>query len=100
MSAGYIEADHGACLLDLIDLRGEIIFIDGEPVRAFVQRESESQEASEYGIDELEQEVTATFRTKVKPQFSFTVTIEGRNYTITDIEPANTDIYTLTLEND
>lgn len=99
MSA-YIDADHSSALLDLIELRGELIRIEGEPVRAFVQREEESQEASEYGSDTREEEITATFKAKVKPQFSFSVTIQGRNYTITDIDPATGGIYTLTLEND
>lgn len=96
----YIDADHSAALLDLIELRGELILIEGEPYTAFVQRESETQDASEYGIDEREEEITATFKAKIKPQFSFEVTIQSRKYTITDIEPASGGIYTLTLEND
>ena len=96
----YIDADHTSALLDLIEIRGELIQIEGEPNTAFVQRESETQEASEYGSDEREEELTATFKADVKPQFSFQVTIQGRNYTITDIEPATGGIYTLTLEND
>jgi len=96
----YIDADHGSCLRDLIGIRGELIFVEGEPIRAFVQRETETQEASEYGTDELEEEITATFEAKIKPQFSFKVAIKGREYTITDIETHSDDIYTLTLEND
>jgi len=96
----YVDHDQQSALLDLIGLRGEIIFIEDEPIRAFIQRETETQEASDYGADDIQEEITATFRAERKPEFSFEVTIQSRRYAITDIENIGGTIYTITLEND
>lgn len=96
----YVDQDQKAALIDLIALRGEFIFIEDEPIRAFIQRENETQEASDYGADDTQEEITATFKAARKPEFSFEVTIESRRYAITDIDHISGDIYTITLEND
>lgn len=97
---GYVDLDQAAALKDLIALRGKTILVDGDPVKAFIDTGSESQSASAYGADDIDEEVTASFSFTHKPTFSTQVTIESRHYSVTDIEIISEKIATLTLEHD
>ena len=97
----YASQDQIAAIGDLIAFDGELISVNGQNVRAHVERGGISAEASEFGLDNRDQEVTATVVTRGMPLIDFDspVKVRGSSYRITAINPAGDYISTLTLEN-
>ena len=97
----YADADHVAALSDIIAFEGKLIEIDGRKMKALIERDATSREASEFGIDNREETLTATIvNTGTIPSFSAPVVYRGMNYRITGIEPEGERILTLSLTND
>lgn len=98
--ATYAELDRIASFRDVVALSGVLMQVGGINVKALVEQGQTSRSASEYGIDNRDEEVTATLLTTgLKPiEFETKVVLSGRKMKITDIEPIGERLVTLTLE--
>jgi hypothetical protein len=98
----YPTKDTVAAISDLIAFSGTMIQVGGVNVRAYVEKGGSSFTASEFGIDNREDDVTATIRTRgmIPPTQKHPVVIHGRRMKITEIETINDEVMTLTLSND
>lgn len=98
----YSAKDQAAAVADLIAFDGETIEIGGHKYRAHIERGIQSTEASEFGLDNREEELTATIvnRGNSPIRFSDPVKFKGKPYSITEIKPEGRLVTTLTLRND
>ena len=97
----YVEADRIAAFRDLVALSGVTMQVNGMNVRAVIEQGRISQAASDFGIDNRDQEVTATLITTGLSHVTFdsSVLLDGRKMKITELEPTGERILTMTLEN-
>lgn len=97
----YANDDLAAAVTDLIAFDGDMIEIDGIKHRAKIDRGAGSYEASEFGLDNREQTLTAVIVNRgTIPTFKSPVKYRHQPYRITSIEPSGESVLTLTLTND
>lgn len=98
----YAAKDQAAAVGDLIALDGEMIEIGGHKYKAHIERGPITQGASEFGLDNREEELTATILNRGSHPLKHTdpVKFKGRPYQITEIKPEGRLVTTLTLRND
>ena len=97
----YADLDHQSAVSDLIAFEGKPIEIDGNKLKAIIEREETSFEASEFGIDNREETLKATILNKGKiPSKDAPVFYLGQRFRITSIEPEGERILTINLTND
>jgi len=97
----YADEDQAAAIADLIAFAGTMIEIGGIKSRAYVQPGNQTQTASEFGLDNRENEITATIvNRRPAPSFFDSVLYKGQRYRITQMEPTGEKVLTLTCIND
>lgn len=97
----YSDSDHVAAIADLIAFEGKPIEIDGFKMKAIIERDTITQEGSEFGLDNREETIKATILNKgTIPSHSAPVFYRGSKYRIGDIDIAGEKILTLSLTND
>lgn len=97
----YVADDQEAAISDLIAFTGELIEIDGQKTMAHIQRGEITQDASEVGLDNRDDSITATIINKGSiPNFSASVLYRGKPYSISSISPEGERVLSLTLTND
>ncbi len=97
----YAESDQAAAISDLIAFEGKPIEIDGRKMKAIIERGGTSYDASEFGIDNRDEDLTATIINKgTIPSREAPVFYRGRKFKITGIDSQNEKILSLSLTND
>ena len=98
----YVEDDRIAAFRDLVALNGITMQVNGMNVRAVIEQGRVSRSASDFGIDNRDEEVTATLiTTGLKPiTFDSPIVLNGRKMKITELEPTGERILTMTIENE
>lgn len=98
----YSARDQAAAVGDLIAFDGEMIEIGGHKYKAHIERGPIRAEASDLGLDNREEELTATIlnRGSSPIKHDHQVIFKGKRYRITEIKPEGRLVTTLTLTND
>lgn len=97
----YAESDQVAAISDLIAFEGKPIEIDGKKMKAIVERGATSYGASEFGIDNRDEELTATIINKGEiPRKDAPVFYRGKKLKITGIDAQGEKIISISLTND
>lgn len=97
----YIHDDHAAAIGDLIAFDGDLIEVDGQKMKAHIERGEITQDASEFGIDNREESLNATIVNNGSiPSFSAPVKYRGNHYRIETITPSGERVITLSLIHD
>lgn len=97
----YADSDHAAAIADLIAFEGRSIEIDGVKMKAIIERDTTNFEASEFGIDNREESLTASIINKgTIPSKDAPVFYRGQRFKITTIEEAGEKILNIGLTND
>ena len=98
----YADLDQRAAVSDLIAFSGKIITVGGVNVKAYVEQDSSSYSAGEFGLDNRDESIKATLTTRgLKPiDFMTPVIYKGKKYRVTQIDPSSDEVTTLSLSND
>lgn len=98
----FAGKDHSAAIGDLIAIEGKMIEINGRKVMAHIVEGSTSQEASDFGLDNRDQEITAIIVNRGNEQYRINDTgiYKGIKRRISGIEPSGDSVLSITLEND
>mgnify|MGYP003655358909 CR=1 FL=1 len=97
----YAAKDHVSAIRDLIAFNGKMISIGGQNVRAIIEGIQTGMEASEFGLDNREETLTATMINRgFKAEFGTPVIYKGRNFRITEIDTDDESVLTVSLTND
>jgi len=97
----FASKDQAAAIADLIAFDGETIEIGGKKIRAHIEREATTAEASEFGLDNREKILSATIvTTSFDPQISAPALYRGERFRVSGIDPQGDRVATLTLTND
>jgi hypothetical protein len=98
----FAGQDHAAAIADLIAIDGKLIEINGRKIKAHVIEGITSQEASEFGLNNRDQEITAIIVNRNNDQYRIEdrAIYKGIKRRITEIEPSGEHVLQLTLEND
>lgn len=91
------DSDISAAYSDLIGVRPELVEIGGHSYKAFVNRLGGSAEASQFGIDDTEDEIEISVKNEGKAiRPGERVKYDGTTYEIARVMPATTRTLTLT----
>lgn len=98
----FAGQDHAAAIADLIAIEGKLIEINGRKVKAHIIEGNTTQEASEFGLNNRDQELTAIIVNRNNDQYRIEdrAFFKGIKRKITEIEPSGDHVLTITLEND
>jgi hypothetical protein len=98
----FAGQDHAAAIADLIAIEGKLIEINGRKVKAHIIEGNVTQEASEFGLDNRDQELTAIIVNRNNDQYSIEdrAIYKGIKRKVTQIDPSGDHVLTITLEND
>jgi hypothetical protein len=98
----FAGQDHAAAIADLIAIEGKLIEINGRKVKAHIIEGNVTQEASEFGLDNRDQELTAIIVNRNNDQYRIEdrAIYKGIKRRVTQIDPSGDHVLTITLEND
>jgi hypothetical protein len=97
----YAEQDQVAAIGDLIAFDGEEIEVSGHKMRAHIELGTVSKEASMRGLDNREQELTATIINRGEmPNPGDELIRRKQRFRITEVSPAGNQVSVLTAVND
>ena len=98
----FAGQDHAAAIADLIAIEGKLIEINGRKFKAHIIEGIVTQQASEFGIDNRDQELTAIIVNRENLEFKSQdpAIYKGIKRRITDIDPSGDHVLTITFEND
>jgi hypothetical protein len=96
----YAERDQVAAIGDLIAFDGELIEVNGQKMRAHIELGTVSKDASITGLDNREQEITATIINRGEINPGDKLIRDKQRFTIREISPAGNQVSVLTAVND
>jgi hypothetical protein len=97
----YAEQDQVAAIGDLLAFDGELIEVSGQKMRAHIELGTVSKDASMHGLDNREQEITATIINRgAMPNPGDQLIRRNQRFRITEVSPAGNQVSVLTAVND
>jgi hypothetical protein len=98
----FAGQDHAAAISDLIAIEGKTIEINGRKIKAHIIEGNTTQEASEFGLNNRDQELTAIIVNRGGDlyQIEDRAIYKGIRRKVTEIDPSGDHVLALTLEND
>ena len=98
----YAAKDHSAAISDLIAIDGKVIEINGKKLTAHIIEGGNTQEASEFGLDNRDQEMTALIVNRSNDVFRINdpAIYRGKKQRVVSTDQLGDEILSITLAND